>query len=137
MFPHAAAIALLLLAAACRTPPPHSFSVVETAERVEVLTNLGRDTLAPLSDAARIAPLLTFVNARRHGWTRPWDGVPVPRLRVAFYTRATDRTPTHYFGAGRLFFTASVAGGFAFREASELEIAEFLRLVGAPPGAVD
>ena len=117
--------------------PPAFRSIGETA-RIVVVANNGADTLATITDTARIRALVAFVDARRDGWKVPWSGVPIPRVTAAFFRTEEAKGAVHYFGAGWGFFEASSQpGNFASRSASAPEVSEFLRLVGAPANAVD
>jgi hypothetical protein len=126
----------ILSIAACSAPasrPP--FPELASVERVVVVVD-GRDTLPPITAPGRISEIVAFVNDRREGWGAPWSGVPIPRVRAAFYGDTSTRGAIRYFGAGPGFFeSSSQPGDFASRPAAETEITEFLRLVGAPEGA--
>lgn len=126
-------------AAGChRAPGPPPFRSVGPTSHIVVVANHGVDTLATITDTARIRAVVAFVDARRDGWKVPWSGVPVPRVTAAFFRTAEARGAVHYFGAGPGFFEASSQpGNFASRSASAREVSEFLRLVGAPANAVD
>lgn len=132
-------LALTLGVAACQgaaAPPP--FRSIGQTSRIVVVANHGVDTLATITDTARIRALVAFVDARRDGWKVPWFGVPIPRVTAGFFRTADARGAVHYFGAGPGFFEASSQpGDFASRSASAPEVSEFLRLVGAPANAVD
>jgi hypothetical protein len=132
-----ASAAALLFATSCTLldSAAPAFRPVGPVARI-VVTVDGRDSLPPITDPVRVRAIVNFVDARASGWVIPWAGVPVPRVSAGFFRRATDRGAVHYFGAGRGFFEASSRpGDFASRPATDGEVAEFLRLIGAPENA--
>jgi len=101
-----------------------SFPVVEGTTRIDVRTNL--DSLGTVTDPARIAGVLAFVNARRTGWEQPWAGVPVGTLGVTFY-RGRDVQGSFSVGPG--FFETQREGDFFSRDATSQEITQFRALL--------
>jgi hypothetical protein len=127
-------IVLSLVGCSARTSRP-DFPELSSVQRVVVVID-GRDTLPAITAPDRVSEIVAFVNDRRDGWGAPWAGVPVPRIRAAFYRDTSARGAMRYFGAGSGFFeSSSQPGDFASRAATETEVTEFLRLVGAPAGA--
>jgi hypothetical protein len=127
---------LLSVLACSASATRQEFPELSTVQRVVVVVD-GRDTLPAITASDRIAEIVAFVNDRRDGWGAPYAGVPVPRIRAGFYRDTSAQGVIRYFGAGPGFFESSTThGDFASRAATETEITEFLRLVGAPPDAI-
>jgi hypothetical protein len=128
--------ALLSILACSASATREEFPELSAVQRVVVVMG-SRDTLPAITAPDRIAEIVAFVNDRRDGWGAPYAGVPVPRVRAGFYRNTSAQGAVRYFGAGPGFFEASnQPGDFASRAATETEITEFLRLVGAPPDAI-
>ncbi len=123
----AAALVVGLACAACFSPPPRSTPALGGVERVVVVDHLTRETVATITEPARVEALVAFVNARRDGWTTPWYGVPVPRVSAEFHSAKAFEGS---FGAGAGFFETNRTGGFHTRDADESELSEFARIVG-------
>ena len=104
-----------------------SFEHIRGVTRIEVRDNQNRP-LALIENSQQIAETMQFVNARSGGWKVPWYGVPVPTLIADFYA---DKTLLGHFGAGANFFECQRDGGFYSRAATEAELVEFERLLGA------
>lgn len=104
-----------------------SFEHIRGVTRIEVRNNQNRP-LAVIENAQQITETMQFVNARSGGWKVPWYGVPVPTLIANFYA---DKTLLGHFGAGVNFFECQRAGGFYSRSATNMELGEFERLLGA------
>jgi hypothetical protein len=136
MRPTARFIALISIAACSASEHRPDFPVLSSVQRVVVVVG-DRDTLPVITARDRIAELVSFVNDRRGGWEAPPAGVPVPRIRAAFYRDTTAQSAMRYFGAGPGFFeSSSQPENVASRTATDSEITEFLRLVGAPESAL-
>jgi hypothetical protein len=130
------AASIAALAACSASADTREFAIVPGAERVVIIADYGKDTLAEITDPRRIRELLEFVNARRAGWETPWAGVPVPRIRALFYRSASGGGMIRSFGAGPGFFEAtSQPADFASRTAEPSEVGEFLSLLHASPDA--
>ena len=107
-----------------------AFSEISGVNQIVVLR--GPDTLRSISDSSQIASVVEFVNSRATGWTRPWDGIPVPRIRAVLHRRSGARS---FFGQGSGFFTTDLPGASATRPASREELDTFTRLLGLPADA--
>lgn len=108
---------------ACST----SFEHIRGVTRIEVRDNQNRP-LTVIENAQQITEATQFVNARSGGWKVPWYGVPVPTLIANFYA---DKTLLGHFGAGANFFECQREGGFYSLSATETELVEFEKLIGA------
>lgn len=104
-----------------------SFEHIRGVTRIEVRDNQNRP-LTVIENAQQITEATQFVNARSGGWKVPWYGVPVPTLIANFYA---DKTLLGHFGAGANFFECQREGGFYSLSATEAELIEFERLIGA------
>ena len=120
---------LVFAVSACNTTLP-PMPPVGPLTRVVVIDDRsagGRDTLAVISEPARLAALAAYVDARRAEWGRPWYGIPVPQVSAYLYTASGF---AGHVGAGPNFLEVQRLGTFASRSASQAELQEFARLLG-------
>jgi hypothetical protein len=120
---------LVLAMSACNTtlppmPPVGPFTRVVVVDDRSVGAP---DTLAVISEPARLAALAAYVDARRAEWEQPWYGIPVPQVSAYLYTAGGF---AGHVGAGPNFLEVQRLGTFASRSASRAELQEFARLLG-------
>jgi hypothetical protein len=130
-------VAVLIPASACALflgTSQRPYPALERVGRIQVETDYQRGTLPAITDSARIAAVVAFVNHHRDGWRVPWWDVPVPRIAATFFS--VSGAPIRRFGAGPGFFETARGVDFASKNVSDSEIAEFLKLLGAPHDAV-
>ena len=126
-----AATLLCGCSAAPITPSP-----LERIDRVEVRYEYAEDSLLLVTDSTRVKAIVDFVNARRDGWKRPFEGVPGPRVLLIFYVASV---PQGAFGAGADYFFSELHGmdGAAVRPAESPELDEFAALTGVARSVVN
>lgn len=113
-------ILAVAMTAACHSMPP-----LEHVTHIEVRSNL--DSLGVITDSARVAEIVDFVNEMRKGWKTPLIAdVAVPDIAVEFYDGNRVRGS---FGAGRDFFVTQRVGDFFERGASRDEMTRFRTFV--------
>jgi hypothetical protein len=120
--------AIIPVALSCSPEVPEMRQVAGT-DRV-IITDFSGDTLRVITDTAQVTALEDFVNSRTDKWERSWDGLAAPRVNATFYSASAV---TAEFRAGRDFFFANLPGGSAIRTATELEVKEFVALLGVSP----
>jgi hypothetical protein len=121
---------LLLVAVPGCERPTFRFRELADVSRIIVAADYGYDTVAVITEPARIALLVDFVNARHDKWEVPWDGIPGPRVQARFQSTTGPRET--YFGGGIEYFTSDINGFSATRDATMDETLEFARLTGVP-----
>jgi hypothetical protein len=113
-----------VFAAGCDRVEP--FPPLSGVKRIVVIRD-SKDTLALITDSARLHAVERFVNQRPDGWSQPAMGVPVARVVANVYTDQFERG----FGYGDGFFEQyREAGTWSTRATSPPEIAEFQRVLG-------
>ena len=96
--------------------------------RIRVVDHTDGNIRPEITDPQRIELLVNFFDARRDGWTVPWYGVPVARVRAEFYDHSLFKG---YLGVGINFFEGG-GSGFWYKPANSTEIQRFLDLVEVP-----
>lgn len=131
-----AGLAALAALAGCsfgKRCPDMAFERLRSADRVRVRVGaqgLPDSTEHTITDAAAIARIVAFAEARPDGWGVPWYGAPVAHADAAFYEGGRFLGD---LGAGHGFLTAQGCGWFQSRSATRDEVAELLTLLGAEP----
>ena len=111
-------------------PPP-----LRGASEVRITVNGdGLHPIATITDPARVAKVVAFVNANLSGWETPMFGVPVPGITAQFYTGTQFQG---HFGVGKNFFETNRGCTFCSRSASRQEVMEFIALLDVDPGYLD
>ena len=101
-----------------------AFPPVGPVTRAEVRQS--SQTVGQITDAAQLAALVAFIDARREGWKVHWAGVPVGAVGVTLYR---DAQVLGSFGAGQDFFEVQRDGAFFSRRASGAEVNQFRELL--------
>lgn len=107
-------------------PEEFTFENLEPTDRLVVTTNLN-ETIKVVTDPAVIEAALAFVKSHPTGWTVPFEGVPIARLRLNFY--AGDK-PLGNLGVAPNFLTVHQAGSFWSKTTAETERAKILKIIG-------
>jgi hypothetical protein len=107
-------------------PEEFTFENLDNADRIVVTTNLNQ-MIATVHDPEVIQVALNFVKSHPGGWTVPFDGVPIARLRLNFY--AGDQ-PLGNVGVETTFLTVHQAGSFWSKTVDESERTNILAIIG-------
>lgn len=113
-----------------RTIPVEVWGMLESADSIEVHTNLLRKTpVRRITDAGIIKQVIAFYRRFPSGWRTPFGGAPIAGWQVYFHKGDTILATFGVGGPGQDFITAS-AGLFDSRSVTETERLELLRLLG-------
>jgi hypothetical protein len=100
--------------------------------RIRVVDNMDHELRPEITDRQKIDQITEFVDVRHSGWTKPWYGIPVPSVCTDFYDGSIFKG---HLGAGINFFETN-RNNFWSRDATPLEVRQFLDMVGVPPGKI-
>ncbi len=103
-----------------------TFESLESADSILVTNNLNQKIKA-IDDPQTIQTVLDFVKEHHSGWTVPFEGVPVARLRLNFL--AAD-VPLGNVGVDETFLTAHQLGTFWSKASDAAEGARLLDIIG-------
>ena len=118
-------MAIILASAGTVGCPDMQFSRFQTATRVVV--SIDSKAVSTIEAPSKIASLASFADAHGAGWSVPWAGPPVARVRAEFY--AGDKFLGD-FGAGASFLSAQGCGNFQSRSVAEGDRQRFVELLG-------
>ena len=103
-----------------------TFESLESADSILVTNNLNQKIKA-IDDPHTIRAVLDFVKGHRSGWTMPFEGIPVARLRLNFYAAGA---PLGNLGVDETFLTAHQLGTFWSKSSDVAEGAKLLDIIG-------
>ena len=92
-----------------------------------VNVKLGSMPVVKITDPQQVSQIVAFVDSHRTGWTKPWQGIPVPAVTAECFDGTMFKGS---FGAGNGFFETQREGGFFSQNASPSELHRFLDLTG-------
>jgi len=103
-----------------------TFESLESADSILVTNNLNQEITA-IDNPQTVQAVLDFIKGHHSGWTVPFEGVPVARLRLNFYAAGV---PLGNLGVDETFLTAHQLGTFWSKSSDAAEGARLLDIIG-------
>ncbi len=103
-----------------------TFEALESVDSILVTNNFNQKIKA-IDDPQTIQAVLDFVKGHQSGWTMPFEGIPVARLRLNFFAAGV---PLGNVGVDETFLTAHQLGTFWSKASDAAEGARLLGIIG-------